>query len=277
MTFTQLWQSLTPLYDAGEARAIVRMVLEDRFGMSMTDLLCDGTSKMSATDSDRLMQMMSRLRDAEPVQYVLGEAWFMGRRFHVEPGVLIPRPETETLCQWVMDNHTQPYPKILDIGCGSGCIAVTLALGMAGSVVTAYDISPHALAVTERNALALGAAVTVEHQDALHLPQEPHHWDVIVSNPPYICHNERGAMHANVTRYEPAEALYVPDGAPLLFYAAIADYAAVSLRPAGKLYFECNPLYLHDITAMLASKGFTAIQTHDDPYGKQRFIQATRP
>lgn len=277
MTFTQLWQSLTPLYDAGEARAIVRMVLEDHFGMSMTDLLCDGTSKMSATDSDRLMQMMSRLRDAEPVQYVLGEAWFMGRRFHVEPGVLIPRPETETLCQWVMDNHTQPHPKILDIGCGSGCIAVTLALGMADSVVTAYDISPHALAVTERNALALGAAVTVEHQDALHLPQAPHQWDVIVSNPPYICHNERGAIHANVTRYEPTEALYVPDDAPLLFYTAIADYAAVSLRPAGKLFFECNPLYLHDITVMLASKDFTAIQTHDDPYGKQRFIQATRP
>lgn len=277
MTYTQLWQSLTPLYDAGEAHAIVRMVLEDRFGISMNDLLCDGTSKMSEGDLDRLVQMMNRLRNAEPVQYVLSEAWFMGRRFHVEPGVLIPRPETEILCQWVMDDHTLPRPEILDIGCGSGCIAVTLALEIAGSAITAYDISPKALDVTERNALALGAGITIEKQDALHLTDNPHRWDVIVSNPPYICHNEREAMHVNVTRYEPEEALYVPDDAPLLFYTAIADYAATSLRPGGKLYFECNPLYLQDITAMLASKGFSTIKDRDDQFGKKRFIQATRP
>lgn len=277
MTYTQLWQSLTPLYDTGEARAIVRMVLEDRFGMSMTDLLCDGTSKMSKADFDLLMQMMSRLRNAEPVQYVLGEALFMGRRFHVESGVLIPRPETEMLCQWVMDDNTLPNPEILDIGCGSGCIAVTLALEMAGSAVSAFDISPKALAVTERNALTLGATITIEQQDALHLTDAPHRWDVIVSNPPYICHSEQSAMHINVTRYEPMEALYVPDDDPLLFYRAIANYAAVSLRCGGRLYFESNPLYLQDITAMLASKGFSAIKDRDDQFGKKRFIQATRP
>ena len=276
MTYTQLWQSLTPLYDAGEARAIVRLVLEDRFGMSMTDLLCDGTNKMSAADLDRLMQMMSRLRDAEPVQYVLGEAWFMGRLFQVEPGVLIPRPETEILCQRVIADATATCPEILDIGCGSGCIAVTLALELNGSALTAYDISPTALAVTKRNALALGAAVAIEKHDALHLAEEPHRWDVIVSNPPYICHSEQSAMHVNVTRYEPTEALYVPDDDPLLFYTAIADYAAVSLRSSGKLYFECNPLYLNNIATMLALKGFSSIKNHEDQFGKKRFIQATR-
>ena len=277
MTYTQLWQSLTPLYDAGEARAIVRMVLEDRFGMNMPDILCNGTDLLEGEDQACLFLMLKRLRDAEPVQYVLGEAMFMGRKFHVEPGVLIPRPETEMLCQWVMDDHTLPSPEILDIGCGSGCIAVTLALELAGSAVTAYDISTKALEVTRANASSLGADITIEQKDALHLAVEPARWDVIISNPPYVCRRERTAMHDNVAQYEPPEALYVPDDDPLLFYNAIAHYASVSLKKGGRLYFECNPIYLPKAAEMLVEKGFKRIEDKKDQYGKKRFIQATRP
>lgn len=277
MTYRALWESLLPLYDAGEARAIVRLVLEERFGMSMAEILCDGIAVMGDESRAELDRLMTRLRDAEPVQYVLGEAQFMGRPFHVEPGVLIPRPETETLCRWVADDCRTSHSTILDIGCGSGCIAVTLALEIGGSAVTACDLSAKALAVTRVNATSLGADLTTVHQDALHMSPEPDHWDVIVSNPPYICRREQSAMHANVTRHEPAEALYVPDEAPLLFYDAIATYASVSLKRGSRLYFECNPLYLNEVMKMLEGRGYDGLQTLDDPFGKKRFIQAIRP
>ena len=275
-TYQQLWQSLTPLYDAGEARAIVRMLLEDGFGMTMPDILCYGTQNLDSPAVDLLESMMRRLLEAEPVQYVLGQASFKGRAMHVESGVLIPRPETEELCQWVEEEAVR-QPSILDIGCGSGCIAVTLALDIHGSKVTAYDISEKALEVTRRNADMHGEDVKAIKCDILNTNAEGRKWDIIVSNPPYICRHESEAMHSNVTRYEPEMALYVPDNAPQLFYAAIAQYAANTLRHGGMLFLECNPEHIAGTASVTAKAGLTDICFRNDQFGKKRFIKATMP
>lgn len=276
-TYTQLWRQLTPLYDVGEAKAIVQMVMEERFGMSLPDLLCGAMERMTEAESRDLDIVMQRLVGAEPVQYVLGQASFMGRMFHVEPGVLIPRPETETLCRWVLDGGMVPGARVLDVGCGSGCIAVSIALENKDVSVTAWDISPTALKVTASNAKRLGAKVAVERMDILEHATadalEAGQWDVVVSNPPYICECESAAMHPNVLLHEPREALFVPDSDPLLFYRAIADYAVGALRPGGALFFECNPVYLQPVAEMLRAKGFD-VESLADPFGKTRFLKA---
>ena len=274
LTYMQLWQQLVPLYDANEAKAIVRTVLETRMGMSMTDILCDGTSKMDQEARTLLNDIMAQLRKTVPVQYVLGEAPFMGRLMCVEPGVLIPRPETEVLCQWVIDNCPVYQPRILDVGCGSGCIAVSLALEIKGAQVTAYDISQKALEITNRNAKLYGANVSTQQRDALQLEGENDVWDVIVSNPPYICRKEAVYMHHNVLDHEPHEALFVPDDDPLLFYRSIACYATTALSDDGALFFECNPTYLADVIIMLREMSFSELQTLEDQYGKVRFVKA---
>lgn len=273
VTYQQLWKRLTPLYEPGEAKAIVRTLMEERFSLTFPDLLCQGTENLTKDERLQLSAMMERLCGGEPVQYVTGEAPFMGRAFHVEHGVLIPRPETETLCQWVEERCTGKRPRILDIGCGSGCIAVTLALLIPDAEVTALDISEKAIEVTRRNADSLGARLTLLHRDIL-APQIPGdaHYDIIVSNPPYIRQCEAGAMHRNVLEHEPPEALFVPDNDPLRFYKAIARHARHTLLPGGQLFFECNPEWLDATADMLHNEGFHDIETRDDPFGKPRFI-----
>ena len=273
LSYTQLWHRLTPLYDEGEARAMVHMVMEERFGVALTDLLCSGTEALSAADRRSLDELLARIEQAEPVQYVLGWAWFMGRRLSVEHGVLIPRPETEALCEWVMASPLPPHPHVLDVGC---CIAVSLALGLPGAEVTALDLSPKAIEVTRRNAETFGAEVHIVQRDALTLEDDGSRWNVIVSNPPYICQREASSMHANVMLHEPHEALFVPDDDPLRFYTAIARYAATALRPGGLLFFECNALYTEATAAMLREQGFVDVVTHDDPFGRCRLVRGER-
>ncbi len=300
-SYQQLWQQLVPLYEAGEARALIRMLMETRFGISMSDLLCYGTSQLDEEQQERLDKMISRLQASEPIQYVLGEAQFYGRSFHVSPGVLIPRPETEVLCRWIVEStapastplplkeESEKVPRILDIGCGSGCIAVTLALEIEGAQVTAWDISPKALEVTRRNADSLGAHIITEQCDILSASRKltalPRNsglsgnsgtpsYDIIVSNPPYICRHETVDMHPNVLRHEPHEALFVPDTDPLCFYDAIARYAATHLSPDGLLFFECNAAYTEDVARLLTEGGYRDVATHDDDFGKTRFVRA---
>lgn len=271
-TYQQLWKRLTPLYDPGEAKAIVRTLLEVRFSLTLPDLLCQGTESLDEDERLQLTAMMKRLCDGEPVQYVTGEAPFMGRAFHVEHGVLIPRPETETLCQWVEERCAGKRPRILDIGCGSGCIAVTLALNIPEAEVTALDISEKAIEVSRRNAENLGARLTLLHHDIL-APEIPGdaHYDIIVSNPPYIRQCEAGAMHRNVLEHEPPVALFVPDDDPLRFYKAIARHAH-TLLSGGQLFLECNPEWTDATADMLRQAGFHDIETRDDPFGKKRFV-----
>ena len=301
-SFQQLWQQLVPLYGAGEARALVRMLMETQFGITLSDLLCYGTNQLDETQQRRLNEMICRLKASEPIQYVMGETLFCGRVFHVEPGVLIPRPETEMLCRWVVDSSPLPSPKkrnpfpscrrILDIGCGSGCIAITLALEIEGAQVIAWDISPKALEVTQRNADLLGARIVAEQRDILAITQisgngketeesacapddnEQAGYDIIVSNPPYICRHEEGNMHPNVLQHEPHEALFVPDTDPLCFYSAIARFAADNLRPGGLLFFECNAAYTQAVAHLLSASGFSDVTTREDDFGKTRFVKA---
>ena len=287
MGYEELWRRLTPLYDAGEAKAIVRLVLDECYGLSWADVLGGKVSELSANDQTELEKIMLRLEKGEPVQYIIGVADFCGRQFHVELGVLIPRPETEELCRMVIEEREisqkgqSPLCEILDIGTGSGCIAITLALELPDAKVTAWDISDDALRIASANAKALSASVNFQHHDALDSSLFTLHsslpkWDLIVSNPPYICRKEADGMDKNVLGYEPHEALFVPDDDPLLFYRAIARYATKALKPNGYLFFEINPLYADDLTQLLGKMLCYNAEILNDQFGKPRFLKATK-
>jgi release factor glutamine methyltransferase len=290
MNYETLWRRLTDRYEAGEAKAIVRLVMEVRFGLTLTDILCGKVEALPAHSGQELERIMQRLAEGEPVQYVLGKADFCGRTFCVAPGVLIPRPETAELCEDIItdikDKITEKQTfTILDVGTGSGCIACTLAAEIPGTQVTAWDISDTALRIAADNARRLGVNVTFEKVDVLSLSPNTQHptpntqhpipntqqWDLIVSNPPYICNKERATMEAHVLDYEPESALFVPDSDPLLFYRAIARYAAKTLKPDGSLWFEINPLYADELVTMLNAEGFENTEIRNDQFGKQRF------
>lgn len=276
MTYRELWRTLEPLYGNGEARAITDYVLDVCFGLSKADILCGAVDEMTAEKTAELNKIFGRLTEGEPVQYVLGRAEFCGRWFNVRPGVLIPRPETEELCAWITaDSKASGSPKVLDIGTGSGCIAITLQLDMPESKVTAWDISADALDVARENAQLLGANVNFVRQDALNAKPEGE-WDVIVSNPPYICEKEKKDMAVNVLEHEPHTALFVPDADPLLFYRAITRLAVQTLNKGGRLYFEINPIYADDTCRMMRAEGMTAVELRSDMYGKQRMAKGVK-
>lgn len=276
MTYRELWRTLEPLYGNGEARAITDYVLDVCFGVSKADILCGAVEEMTAEKTAELNKIFGRLTEGEPVQYVLGRAEFCGRWFSVRPGVLIPRPETEELCAWITaDSKASASPKVLDIGTGSGCIAITLQLDMPESKVTAWDISADALDVARENAQRLGANVNFVKQDALNAKPEGE-WDVIVSNPPYICEKEKKDMAVNVLEHEPHKALFVPDADPLLFYRAITRLAVQTLNKGGRLYFEINPIYADDTCHMMRAEGMTAVELRSDMYGKQRMAKGVK-
>lgn len=276
MTYRELWRTLEPLYGNGEARAITDYVLDVCFGLSKADILCGAVEEMTAEKTAELNKIFGRLMKGEPVQYVLGRAEFCGRWFSVRPGVLIPRPETEELCAWITaDSKASASPKVLDIGTGSGCIAITLQLDMPESKVTAWDISADALDVARENAKQLGANVNFVKQDALNAKPEGE-WDVIVSNPPYICEKEKKDMAVNVLEHEPHTALFVPDADPLLFYRTITRLAVQTLNKGGRLYFEINPIYADDTCRMMQAEGMTAVELRSDMYGKQRMAKGVK-
>lgn len=276
MTYRELWRTLEPLYGNGEARAITDYVLDVCFGLSKADIMCGAVEEMTAEKTAELNKIFGRLTEGEPVQYVLGRAEFSGRWFNVRPGVLIPRPETEELCAWITaDSKASGSQKMLDIGTGSGCIAITLQLDMPESKVTAWDISADALDVARENAQQLGANVNFVKQDALNAKPEGE-WDVIVSNPPYICEKEKKDMAVNVLEHEPHTALFVPDADPLLFYRAITRLAVQTLSKGGRLYFEINPIYADDTCRMMRAEGMTAVELRSDMYGKQRMAKGIK-
>lgn len=276
MTYRELWRTLEPLYGNGEARAVTDYVLDVCFGLSKADILCGAVEEMTAEKTAELRKIFSRLTEGEPVQYVLGRAEFSGRWFNVRPGVLIPRPETEELCAWITaDSKASGSQKVLDIGTGSGCIAITLQLDMPESKVTAWDISADALDVARENAKQLGANVSFVKQDALNAKPEGE-WDVIVSNPPYICEKEKKDMAVNVLEHEPHTALFVPDADPLLFYRAITRLAVQTLSKGGRLYFEINPIYADDTCRMMRAEGMTAVELRSDMFGKQRMAKGVK-
>lgn len=292
MSYQQFWRSLAQTYDEGEAKAIARMVYEVRFGLTLPDLLLGKDTQLSADQQEELQEIVRRLQKQEPVQYILGQAEFCGRTFHVAPGVLIPRPETEELCKWIVKEvRGIREHSILDIGTGSGCIAITLAAELPEAQVTAWDISEQALVIARDNARQQNVNVRFEQVDILqnpntHLPScslsfgegrgEVSPLSLIVSNPPYILNKERARMEDNVLGYEPHLALFVPDDDPLLFYRAIATFGQKALKPGGSLYFEINPLCATELQNLLRTMSYHDIETRCDEYGKQRMMKAIR-
>ena len=286
MTYRELWQSLTSRYTESEAKAVARYLLEVGYGLSMTDILSGGAERLSA---DEMEENLRCLLNGEPVQYVIGKAEFGGRIFKVSPAVLVPRPETYELCQWVereergKRREERDY-SVLDIGTGSGCIAITLALDMPYAKVEAWDISEKALNMARQNAESLNAQVHFRQVDALNEPTEDSSLftvhsslNIIISNPPYICKQEARAMEAHVLDHEPHQALFVPDDDPLLFYRAIAQYGKSALVAGGWLYFEINPLYHEVLEKMLDEMGYFGLEMRKDQFGQWRFARAQRP
>ena len=280
MTYQELCKSLASRYPEREAKAVIRYLLEVGYGLSMADIISGAAESIP---SDEMGKKLRRLLNGEPVQYVVGKAVFGGRIFRVTPDVLIPRPETYELCQWLEEEERGKRKEerdfsILDIGTGSGCIAITLALDMPQAKVEAWDISADALTVARENAQELQAKVKFEQVDVLSsLPaQGGLGWVSIISNPPYICQKEAAEMEQHVLDHEPHQALFVPDEDPLLFYRAIAKYGQKALQKNGQLYFEINPAYNQELTKMLDEMGYSEIETRKDLFGRNRMIKAKR-
>lgn len=260
-------------YEEQEARSIVRLLLFDCFNISFTDICSGALDRMSVSDKTTLDEYLKRLESGEPIQYVIGKETFYDREFHVAPEVLIPRPETETLISEVINyaNNHKSKRNILDIGTGSGCIAITLSKEIDHANITAWDISDAALIIARENATRIGADIEFQRVDILNNNHE-YQYDIIVSNPPYICEKEKEEMEDNVLCHEPHIALFVPDEDPLLFYRYITEYAQKNLSDGGLLAFEINPLYAQEIKIMMNSLGFKGIKILNDEFGKQRVI-----
>lgn len=280
MTYQELCKSLASRYPEREAKAVIRYLLEVGYGLSMADIISGAAESIP---SDEMGKKLRRLLNGEPVQYVVGKAEFGGRIFRVTSDVLIPRPETYELCQWLEEEERGKRKEerdfsILDIGTGSGCIAITLALDMPQAKVEAWDISADALTVARENAQELQAKVKFEQVDVL--SSLPAHgglgWVSIISNPPYICQKEAVEMEQHVLDHEPHQALFVPDEDPLLFFRAIARLGQKALHKDGRLYFEINPAYHQELTKMLDKMGYSEIETRKDLFGKNRMIKAKR-
>ncbi len=273
---------LLEVYPEGEARALVRYVLEVRYNISIPDIYMGKDRHFSEEERAELDFIVERLLHQEPVQYILGQADFHGLTFHVAPGVLIPRPETEELVDWVLEELGRlKNATVLDVGTGSGCIAVSLAKTCPGAKVSALDVSPAALEIAHANAQAIGVEVNMLCGDILHPDGNDvlskSSWDIIVSNPPYICDSEAMEMSKNVLGFEPHEALFVPDDNPLLFYKAIADYSIRKLNPEGKLFVEINRAYADEVMMLFSDTGFVGVELKKDMYDNNRMVKCIKP
>ena len=262
---------LAGLYEAREARNLARMLVCAREGITLSALLTDPGAELGVEGLDADVE---RLAAGEPLQYLLGESEFYGRRFTVREGVLIPRPETEELVDHIVRTERNRACRILDVGTGSGCIAASLAIELPAAELYAADISETALEVAAENFRQLGARVVLRQADALSDLAErfPERFDVIVSNPPYVPASDRQAMHPNVRDHEPALALFVPDDDPLRFYRAIARAGWRMLRPGGRLWFEIYEHAAEALVAMLVAEGYAATEVYRDLFDKDRMI-----
>lgn len=265
-------------YGTRETEWMIRDIMEYLKGYSAVDIVLHREDEVSLFITNRIKKIIMRLLENEPLQYILGEARFCGHKFKVTPATLIPRPETQELVDMIVKENQQADLSVLDIGTGSGCIAISLARALKFPKVRAIDISPTAIDVAKENAINLKVKVDFIEKDMLQLDgmEDSCTYDIIVSNPPYIAESESSGMGANVLDYEPATALFVPDDNPLLFYKAITDYACYALKPEGRLYFEINPRYVNELSKYISDKGFSEIKVYKDMQARNRFITATR-
>lgn len=266
---------LDPVLGGRESSATVDFIFECLKGWNKTDLILRSDHTVSDYLADKARTAAARVAAGEPVQYVFSRARFYGMDFKVTPDVLIPRPETAILIDEIVDeNSSRQDLRVLDLGTGSGCIAIALSRNLPFSQVTAVDFSPGALTVAHDNAATLHARVKFVRADMLN-DRFDSPWNIIVSNPPYVLESEKASMEANVLDYEPHSALFVPDSDPLRYYRAIARIAASGLAPEGRLYLEINPLCADSLDATLKSEGFTDIRFSKDLDNRRRFIRAS--
>lgn len=272
-----IYDELSGYYTQSEVSALTRIIATEMLGVAqMTYFLKDDVT-LKAEQEALLDNTIERLKKHEPIQYIQGYSDFCGLRFKVTPATLIPRPETSELVEWIAAEYIGKTVNILDMGTGSGCIAISLAHKLPKSNVTAWDISTTALAVAAENSRNNGTEVTFERVDILSYEPKSAQFDIIVSNPPYIKENEKAAMHSNVLDWEPHTALFVPDSDPLLFYRTIAEKGLQMLAPNGTLYFEINRAHGTETMKMLADYGYTDIELRKDFADNDRMIKATKP
>ena len=267
---------LSPRYDARECNAIARYIVEEISGLSHTDILVKDT-KFSEVDREKIEEITKRLLDGEPLQYILGYSYFCDLKICVDNNVLIPRPETEELCRLIIEREKNNSPKILDVCTGSGCIALSLKNSIENSVVEGVDISEGALGIAKKNSQECMCDVDFYKYDVIEeSPKITKKYDIIVSNPPYICQFEKEKMESNVLDNEPHIALFVSDENPLIFYDKIADLGCHTLNSGGKLYYEINPLFFKELKDMLLAKGYCDIEIIKDINERNRFIACTK-
>ena len=263
-------------YPDSEALSLAKMLLTEVFGFSTLELYGGKDKEISGNRLRDLHEMLSRLKKNEPIQYIIGTESFCGLTFEVNPNVLIPRPETQELVRWIEADWKSVPCRILDIGTGSGCISISLAKFLEGAKVESWDISEGALQVARRNCVRNEAEVLLRQQDVLSAVPEGELYQVIVSNPPYICEKEKVDMDANVLDWEPETALFVPDADPLLFYRKIAELGVSMLCEGGALYFEINRAYGEETLRMLEGFGYRQLELRKDDFGNDRMIKACR-
>ena len=276
VTHSYIRNDLQKCYSAQETANLSRIVCCEMLGQSTIDYYLGKDIILSPKEAQELESILIRLCNFEPIQYVQGITYFLGRTFQVAPGVLIPRPETEELVEIIL-KEISVNARILDIGTGSGCIAVSLSKELPNAQVTAWDISEEALAISRRNNEVLQAFVNFVLCDVLTCqPTLQERYDVIVSNPPYVLEAEKQEMERNVLDWEPSLALFVPDSDPLRFYRRIAELGLVMLEPCGKLYFEINRAFGEATVAMLLELGYSSAHIQKDISGNDRFVIAKR-
>ncbi len=263
-------------YPDSEALSLAKMLLTEAFGFSTLELYGGKDKEISGNRLRDLHEMLSRLKKNEPIQYIIGTESFCGLTFEVNPNVLIPRPETQELVRWIEADWKSVPCRILDIGTGSGCISISLAKFLEGAKVESWDISEGALQVARRNCVRNEAEVLLRQQDVLSAVPEGELYQVIVSNPPYICEKEKVDMDANVLDWEPETALFVPDADPLLFYRKMAELGVSMLCEGGALYFEINRAYGEETLRMLEGLGYRQLELRKDDFGNDRMIKACR-
>jgi release factor glutamine methyltransferase len=288
MTFDEarieIVKAIRHIYEQDEGSNIAELLIENITKLARSERILRRNDPLAIPQQESLHSAIVRLRDHEPIQYVINEAWFAGMRFYVDKNVLIPRPETEELVEWVVSdcksaigNRQLANPKFLDIGTGSGCIAVALKNKLQDVEMWACDVSDEALNVARINADALRAAIDFVPMNFLDPDQRKQlpRADVMVSNPPYIPQNEKTRMKENVVNYEPIAALFVPDNDPLIFYKAIAEFGRAKLNKRGAIYVEIHETLGQSVKDLFLSAGFQTVDLKRDLQGKDRMIKAT--
>lgn len=268
------FKALENEYPAEEVFSFFFMLTEAFFGVKRLDLALNPEIQIDENQVQKLESAIARLKNHEPIQHIIGETEFFGLTFKVDKNVLVPRPETEELVQWILEDFASEEKalKILDIGTGSGCIAISLVKNLPKAQISAIDISEKALEIAKTNAEINNAEINFIQDDILKTEALNGNWDVIVSNPPYVRELEKEEMHRNVLEYDPPTALYVKDNNPLLFYDKITKLAKTALNPGGKLYFEINQ-YLAEETEKMMQKYSFSTELRKDLFGNFRMLR----